>query len=86
MVILGSGTPNPDPDRSGPAVAIIAGGRAYLVDAGPGVVRRAAQAVRDRGIDALRVERLGIAFNYPPPFGPYRRPPDLPHVLGRRTR
>ena len=44
VVMLGTGTPNPDPERSGPAVAVIAGGRPYLVDCGPGVVRRAAAA------------------------------------------
>jgi len=62
VVILGTGTPNPDPDRSGPGVAIVAGGRAYLVDAGPGIVRRATQAARDRRLDALEAKRLGIAF------------------------
>jgi ribonuclease BN (tRNA processing enzyme) len=60
-VILGTGTPNADPDRSGPSVAVIAGGRAYLVDCGPGVVRRAAAAAR-RGIPALEAERLDIVF------------------------
>ena len=44
IVMLGTGTPNPNPERSGPAVAVIAGGRPYLVDCGPGVVRRAAAA------------------------------------------
>ena len=44
LVVLGTGNPNPDPDRSGPAVAIVAGTQAYVVDAGPGVVRRAAAA------------------------------------------
>jgi ribonuclease Z len=44
VVMLGTGTPNPDPERSGPAVAVIAGGQPYLVDCGPGVVRRAAAA------------------------------------------
>ena len=44
VVLLGTGTPNPDPERMGPAVAVISGGRAYIVDCGPGVVRRAAQA------------------------------------------
>ena len=33
VVILGTGTPNADPERWGPAVAVVAGGRAYLVDA-----------------------------------------------------
>jgi ribonuclease BN (tRNA processing enzyme) len=61
VVMLGTGTPNADPDRSGPCVAVVAGGRAYLVDAGPGLVRRAAAAARN-GIAALAPERLGIVF------------------------
>ena len=44
IVLLGTGTPNPDPERSGPAVAVVSGTNVYIVDAGPGVVRRAAQA------------------------------------------
>jgi ribonuclease BN (tRNA processing enzyme) len=44
VVLLGTGTPNADPERSGPSVAILSGGATYLVDAGPGVVRRAAAA------------------------------------------
>jgi ribonuclease BN (tRNA processing enzyme) len=62
VVMLGTGTPNPDPERSGPAVAVVVNGRAYLVDAGVGVVRRAAQAVRERKIPALEASRLGIVF------------------------
>jgi len=42
VVLLGTGTPNPEPERSGPAVAIIVNDTAYLVDFGPGIVRRAA--------------------------------------------
>jgi ribonuclease BN (tRNA processing enzyme) len=44
LVLLGTGNPNPEPDRSGPALALLVDGYAYLVDAGPGVVRRAAAA------------------------------------------
>lgn len=44
VILLGTGTPNPQPDHSGPAVAIVNGDRVYIVDAGPGVVRRAVQA------------------------------------------
>jgi ribonuclease BN (tRNA processing enzyme) len=61
LVVLGTGTPNPDPERSGPALAVVVNGTAYLVDAGPGIVRRAAQAERN-GIAALEASRLGIAF------------------------
>jgi ribonuclease BN (tRNA processing enzyme) len=61
IVLLGTGTPNPDPERSGPALAVVVRGTAYLVDAGPGVVRRAAQAAQN-GIGALAAARLGIVF------------------------
>src|SRR2546423_15475796 len=36
VVLLGTGTPVPDPDRSGPATAIVVGENAYLVDLGQG--------------------------------------------------
>ena len=62
VVILGTVTPNADPDRWGPAVAVVAGGRAYLVDAGAGVVRRAAAAARDHRIAALAPEGLDRLF------------------------
>jgi ribonuclease BN (tRNA processing enzyme) len=52
IVMLGTGTPIPDPDRSGPATAIIVDSVAYLFDAGTGVVRRAAAAGRN-GIRAF---------------------------------
>jgi ribonuclease BN (tRNA processing enzyme) len=61
VVILGTGTPNPDPERSGPAVAVVVKGTAYLVDAGAGVMRRAAQATAN-GIPALDSPKLGIVF------------------------
>lgn len=61
LVLLGTGTPNADPARSGPAVAVVVGETAYLVDAGPGVVRRAAAAAA-RGIAALEAPRLRRVF------------------------
>ncbi len=61
LVLLGTGTPNADPDRSGPALAIAVNGQAYLVDCGPGIVRRAAAAHR-AGIGALAVEKLTHVF------------------------
>jgi ribonuclease Z len=42
-------------------VAIVAGGNAYLVDAGTGVVRRAVAASR-RGFPALEADRLSTVF------------------------
>jgi len=59
--MLGTGTPNAEPDRSGPSVAIIVNGTAYLVDAGPGIVRRAAAAVK-KGIVELHPQFLRRAF------------------------
>jgi ribonuclease BN (tRNA processing enzyme) len=62
LVILGTGNPNTDPERSGPATAVVVDDRAYLIDAGPGVVRRAAKAARDREIPALRAQGLNHVF------------------------
>ena len=62
VVLLGTGTPVPDPDRSGPATAIVVDDTAYLVDFGPGVVRRAKAAVLDRHITALEPANLKLAF------------------------
>src|SRR5437667_2083493 len=61
IVLLGTGTPRPFPDRSGPATAIVVGDRAYLVDFGPGVVRRAAAAA-ERSTSALDPARITVAF------------------------
>src|SRR5580692_283919 len=44
VILLGTGTPNADPERSGRSVAVVANGAHYIVDFGPGVVRRAAAA------------------------------------------
>lgn len=52
IVMLGTGTPIPDPDRTGAGVAIVVDSVAYLFDAGSGVVRRAA-AVGRNGMKAL---------------------------------
>ena len=52
VMLLGTGTSVPDPDRSGPAIAIVVDDRAYLIDFGPGVVRRAELAALTRTIAA----------------------------------
>jgi len=62
VVLLGTGNPAPNPDRSGPATAIIVKDTAYLIDFGPGVVRRAEAAAVSRGIKALEPTRLRVAF------------------------
>lgn len=61
IIMLGTGTPRPNPDRSGPATAIVVGERAYLIDFGPGVVRRAAAAA-EKGYPAVDPVNIKVAF------------------------
>ena len=61
VVLLGTGNPSADPDRSGPSVAIVVNDIPYIVDFGPGVVRRTAAAFR-KGVSGLAVANLKIAF------------------------
>jgi ribonuclease BN (tRNA processing enzyme) len=61
IVLLGTGTPNADPARSGPCVAVVVNQVAYVVDVGPGVVRRAAAAY-EAGVAGLNVARLKRLF------------------------
>lgn len=61
VVLLGTGTPNADPHRQGAASAVVVGKQAYLVDAGPGIVRRAAAAAQ-KGIKALAMGGLTRLF------------------------
>ena len=64
LVILGSGTPNPNPERTGSAYAIIVDETAYLVDFGPGIIRSAAALSPEWGgkIKAMDVAKLEHAF------------------------
>lgn len=61
VVLLGTGNPGPSPDKSGPATAIVVNSEAYLIDFGPGVVRRAAAAQR-KGMSALDPVKIRHAF------------------------
>jgi ribonuclease Z len=40
VILLGTGTPYPDPTASGPATAVVVGKRVFLFDAGAGVMRQ----------------------------------------------
>ena len=62
VVMLGTGTPNADPDRSGPAVAVVVNGETFIIDAGAGVVRRAALAARTDSIPELTPPHLSRLF------------------------
>jgi ribonuclease BN (tRNA processing enzyme) len=88
VVLLGTGTPPADPDRSGPSTAIIVNDTPYLVDFGAGVVRRAKAAVADRGITALEPKNLRVVFVTHLHSDHTVGYPDLiltPWVLGRRV-
>jgi ribonuclease BN (tRNA processing enzyme) len=62
VVLLGTGTPNADPERFGPSVAIVVDNTPYVVDCGPGVVRRASSAYQKgvKGLNAPLLNRLFI--------------------------
>lgn len=87
VIILGSGTPIPDPSSSGPCVAVVVNGQAYLFDAGVNVVRQA-QAAAEKfnlaSLDATHLTRLFITHLHSDHTLGY---PDLmltPWVVGRR--
>lgn len=61
IVLLGTGTPNADPERSGPSVAILVNRTPYVDDFGPGVVRRASAAYQ-AGVMSLEVQKLSRAI------------------------
>ncbi|MEZ5653685.1 MAG: MBL fold metallo-hydrolase [Burkholderiaceae bacterium] len=56
VIILGSGSPMPDPNRAGPATLVRAGDRTYLFDCGRAVLMRAAAV----GASAQRLDALFI--------------------------
>jgi ribonuclease Z len=88
VVMLGTGNPPADPDRSGPATAIVVDGTPYLVDFGAGVVRRAKSAAVDKGIAGLDPVKLRVAFVTHLHSDHTVGYPDLiltPWVIGRRV-
>ncbi|MDB4582260.1 MBL fold metallo-hydrolase [Draconibacterium sp.] len=64
VVLLGTGTPNPDPAHAGSSIAILVNNNAYIVDFGTGVVRQAAKMTPKYGGDfpQLEAKNLKLAF------------------------
>jgi glyoxylase-like metal-dependent hydrolase (beta-lactamase superfamily II) len=59
ITLLGTGSPIPDPNRAGPATLVRAGGQAFLVDCGRGVLQRAAAiGLAATGLSALLLTHL----------------------------
>ncbi len=79
IILLGTGTPNPDPERLGPSIAIVVNGSLYLVDFGAGVVRQIAAA----GISVSKINRAFLTHLHSDHTIGY---PDIiltPGVIGR---
>lgn len=88
VVMLGTGTPRPDPDRSGPATALIVNDTPYLIDFGPGVIRRATAAYENGatalGFGGVNIKTVFLTHMHSDHTVGY---PDLifsPWVMGRR--
>ena len=62
VVLLGTGTPVADPARHGPSTGLVFGGRGLVVDTGPGVVRRLAEAAKLHGQPALEPGNVGLVL------------------------
>ena len=64
IAFLGTGTPNSDPEHSGNSVAIIVNDTPYIVDFGPGLIRKAAALSPRYGgsIAGLAVKNIKRAF------------------------
>jgi ribonuclease BN (tRNA processing enzyme) len=64
VVFLGTGTPNPDPQHSGSSVAIVVKNTPYIIDFGPGLIRKAAALSPRYGgkIQGLEIENIKRAF------------------------
>jgi len=88
VILLGTGTPNPDPERSGPAIAIVVNETPYIIDCGPGIVRQAAAVSTTyggniKGLETVNLKLLFITHLHTDHTAGY---PDLiftPWVMGR---
>ncbi len=60
VVVLGSGTPNPDPNRAGAAVAVVDGASWVLVDCGRAATQRALSA----GLDLRRLRAVFLTHHH----------------------
>jgi ribonuclease Z len=88
VILLGTGTPNPDPNHSGCSVAIVVNDTPYIIDFGPGLIRQAATLSPKykgsiKGLDVKRIKRAFLTHLHSDHTTGY---PDLiltPWVMGR---
>jgi len=64
LVLLGTGNPNPSPDQSGCALALVVHDTPYIIDFGPGLIRKSARMTPRYGgeISGLETHKLKTAF------------------------
>lgn len=64
LVLLGTGNPNPSPDQSGCALALVVRDTPYIIDFGPGLIRKSARMTPLYGgeIVGLETSKLKTAF------------------------
>jgi ribonuclease BN (tRNA processing enzyme) len=64
LVLLGTGNPNPSPEQSGCALALVVNDTPYIVDFGPGLIRKAAALTAQYGgpMEKLQIQNLNTAF------------------------
>ncbi len=58
VILLGTGTPVPDPRAAGPSTAVLVGKRLFIVDAGAGIERRLSAA------DLSNTDFVGVFFTH----------------------
>lgn len=64
VILLGTGNPNPAPNQSGCSVLILVNDTPYIVDFGPGLIRRAAALTPKYGgkLENFKIAKLKHAF------------------------
>lgn len=64
LIILGSGNPNPTPDQSGCALALMVNQTPYIIDFGPGLIRKASALSPRYGgpLENFHVKDIKMAF------------------------
>lgn len=60
LVLLGTGDPTAIPDRSGSSVAIVVNSKPYIIDFGPGVIRRLAAVSENYGNPDEQIKGLDL--------------------------
>lgn len=80
LVLLGTGTPNAETGRLGPALAVVFNNQPYLVDFGAGVVHRALEA----GLEPAKMTRAFLTHLHSDHTVGYSDLILTPWVLGRR--